>query len=131
MPWKRILLLLTLATYLSLMLSSLWIICTSPPHNLESHGGKHSPNDPYATSTINALKWLNVPKVIRPGDGFFCFEIAFFLTHSIWLLLLPDHDHKDISNPCEKCDSMSPAQLCVIKDSWSSGERRGGGKGWE
>lgn len=72
----------------------------------ESHGGENSPNNPHAGSRINASKWLNFPKVNRPRDGFFCFKIAFFLTHSIWLLLLPDHDHKDISNPCEKCDSV-------------------------
>lgn len=37
-----------------------------------------------------------------------------------------DHDHKDISNPCEKCDSMSPAQLYVIKDSWVLADEKEG-----
>lgn len=80
-------------------------------------------------SRKNALKWLTFPKVIRPRDGFFYFKIAFLLTHGIWFLLLPDHDQRDISNPCEKCGSMAAAQLCVRKDSWSFCSWEGGGKG--
>lgn len=107
----------------------LWIICGYRPHNLEPHRGKSNPNISLIASRKNALKWLTFPKVMRPWDGFFCFKIAFLLTQSIWFLLPPDHDHKDISNPCEKCDSVSPFQLYVIKNRWSFGGWGGGGKG--
>lgn len=120
---KRILL---LTICLSLILSSLWRICGYPPHSLESPRGNSSPNNLDIASRKDALKWLTFPKVIRPRDGFFCFKIAFLLTHSIRFALLPDHDYKDISNPCEKWDSISPAQLYVIKDSWSSGRWEAG-----
>ena len=128
-PWKRILLLLTLTICLSLTPSSLcvdnmWL----PPLTTWSDIKEHVSQ---TTLTLlqgkSALKWLTFLKVIRPRNGFFCFKIAFLLTHSTWFLLLPDHDRRDISNPCEKCDSMSPAQLYVTEDSWGPARQRGGG----
>ena len=108
--------------------SSLWIFPSSPPCDLEVHGGSSCHNTPPTTARVNPLRWLNCTEVIGPRDGFFCFKIGFLLTQGIWLQLLPDHDHKDISNPCEKCDSKVSYSVVCHRWHWRSGEWEGEGE---
>lgn len=128
-PCKRILLLLTLTICLSLTPPSLFVDnMWLPPLTTWSDTKENvAQTTPTLLQGKSALKWLTFLKVIRPRNEFFCFKIAFLLTPSTWFLLLPDHDRRDISNPCEKCDSMSPAQLYVTEDSWGPARQRGGG----
>lgn len=110
---------------LLLIPSSLWIFPSSPPCYFELRGESSCPN-------TAPPPWPNCTEVIGPRDGFFCFKIGFLLTQGIWLQLPPDHDHKDISNPCEKCDSNVSCSVVCHRWHWSSGEWEGGGKGeWE
>ena len=122
-PWKRILLLLTLTICLSLTLSSPWIICGYSPRKLGDIKENVAPTTPTLLQGKSTLKWLTFPKVIRPRNGFFCFRTAFLLTHSTWFLLLPDHDHRDISNaiPCLLLSCTSQRTVEVLADNEGEG----------
>ena len=67
-PWKRILLLLTLTICLSLTLSSPWIICGYSPHKLGDIKENVAPTTPTLLQGKSTLKWLTFLKVIRPRN---------------------------------------------------------------